>query len=156
MLTAALLVTASAWSLGKNIDPVDGTVRTVATLRDHGNTLFVQCEVAGTERQLIVAVKSAKYVGFPDTGPIEYRYNNQPTAAEQQWEKFKEAIGTLQQSQGLAFVYGMPGAQSVAIKLYDWEKFPTTVVFELPEDRAAVDTVLDLCQVPRTGGEAKS
>ena len=155
MLTAAILAAAATWSTSHRVDPVDGTVRTAAVLRERGDALFVQCDVSGADRQLIVAIRPAKYVGFPDSGPIEYRFNNQPAPAQQEWEKLKQLVGTLQQSQGLAFVYGMAGAQSVAIKLYDWEKFPTTVVFELPEDRGAVDMVLDLCQLPRTGGSGR-
>lgn len=155
MVTTAILAAAAAWSLSKNVDPIDGTARTTAVLRDRGNALVVQCDSLGTERQLIVAIKPAKYVGFPESGPIEYRYDNQPDAAEQEWEKLKDLIGTFQQSESLAFVYGMTGAHRVAIRLYDRENFPSTVTFELPEDRAAVDAVLDLCLVPREGGQSK-
>lgn len=149
MLTAAILAASAAWTLNRTVDPIDGTARNTAILRDRGNALVIQCDISGPERQLIVAVKPGKYIGFPDAGPIEYRYDNQPISAEQEWEKLKDLIGTFQQSESLAFVYGMTGAQSVAIRLYDWQRFPTTVVFGLPDDRAAIDRVLDLCQIPR-------
>ena len=155
MLTIPLLAAAATWSLSQRVDPIDGTARATAVLRNHGDALVVQCDSAGPERKLIVAVKPAKYVGFPENGLIEYRYNNQKIVVQQHWDSLRDLIGTFEQFQSRSFVDDMTGADSVAIRLYDREEFPSTLTFDLPRDRTAMDRVLDACQISRAEQPAK-
>lgn len=154
MLTASLLA-AAAWSLSQKIDPIDGTARATAVLRNSGGALVIQCDSAGAERKLIVAVKPGKYVGFPENGAIEYRYDNQKIIVQQHWDSLRDLIGTFEQFQSRSFVDDMTGAQSVAIRLFDRQSFPSTLTFDLPADRAAIDRVLEACEIISTVKPAK-
>lgn len=148
MLTVALVATAAAWILNETVDPIDGTARATAVLRNHGDALVVQCDSAGAERKLIVAVKPAKYVGFPENGLVEYRYNNQKIIVQQHWDRLRDLVGTFEQFQSRSFVDDMTGAASLAIRLYDRDDFPSTMTFDMPANRVALDQVVDACRVP--------